>query len=214
MPESDLEDVLKKKVKPIVEQAFHQQLGVTIRELNDDITERLERNPLWDFPLPTHLSFKKAKKLFKRLYLKKLLETHHGNVSMTAKIAQLARRSIHRLVSNKDLGKIRQELPLPYQIKVQAVGTIIGEVLESYKQIIHPGKLEAAYANVGSLSKLIVDHLPEEPLSLQDAEDRFEAAYLAHALEEHNFDVKATARTIGLRYETLLRKMKLYNIKH
>jgi DNA-binding NtrC family response regulator len=46
------------------------------------------------------------------------------------------------------------------------------------------------------------------PPTLKDAEEEFEKRFIVKALEENNFNVSKTSRKIGLRYETLHRKMK------
>ena len=53
----------------------------------------------------------------------------------------------------------------------------------------------------------IVKELPDNPLSLKDAEKEFEERYFKQALLDHNNNISLTARNIGLRFETLHRKL-------
>ena len=86
MPRETLEKVMKTKVEPLVEEAMHKFLGVTVSEISDDISDKIEKNPLITYEINTSLGFKAAKKLFKREFLKRLLQSHLGNVSLVATI--------------------------------------------------------------------------------------------------------------------------------
>jgi DNA-binding NtrC family response regulator len=206
----DLEKVVKTRIEPKLEQSLHKILGVTIGELSRDITGKLGKNPLLDFHVDTKMSFKKAKKLFKEAYLKKLLLIHYGNVSEVARVAEVDRRSVHRLVKKAkiNVGKIRTDMEKAYAVRQTAVNSIIEDVLEHYKGVLHPTKLEKAYKNVSGLSKEIVDALPDETLTLKEAEEVFEKEFIKKALQENQQNVTETAKKIGLRYETLHRKCK------
>jgi len=209
-----LEKTIKKQLAPVVKQTMHDVLGVTIDELNEDITKKLARSPFLDFPIDTSVKFKEAKKHFKKHYLKKLLQIHYGNISEVAKQVHLDRRSIHRIVKDTklDVDTIRKEMAKAYEIKQDAVGHIIEDVLSRYKEIIHPDKLGEVYQHVGGVSKTILDNLPAEPLPLKEAEEEFERGYFRQALQENKGNVTATAKKIGLRYETLHRKCKALKI--
>lgn len=210
MHSTDLERVLKEKIEPKIEQELHKILGVTIGELSRDITAKLGKNPFFDFHIDTKLKFKDAKKRFKEAYLRKLLLITYGNVSEVARIAVVDRRSVHRLAKKGKINieKIRTDMVKAYEIKQSTVNSMIEDVLDSYKTVLHPTKLERAYQSVAGLSKEIVDNLPEEPLPLKEAEEVFEKEYLQKALDENAHNPAQTAKKIGLRAETLYRKCK------
>jgi len=197
-------------IKPIIDEAMHKFLGVTIDEMSEDITEKLKRSPLIDFEINTRLSFKKAKKEFLRKYLQKLLQINYGNISEVARIADVNRRSIHRIIKGGyiDVSRIRKEMAKAYDIKQGAVSTIIEDVLDSYKEVIHPEKINEVYKHIGDVSKDILESLPERQLSLKEAEEEFERSFIKKALAENGNNITKTARKIGLRYETQQRKMK------
>ncbi|MBN1386484.1 hypothetical protein JW968_05935 [Candidatus Woesearchaeota archaeon] len=217
MPENDekkesenLEKELEKKldvIVPIVEQATQKILGVTIDELNKDIGEKLTKP---QFNINTEIPFKRAKKLFRKEYLKKILQTKYGNISEAAKIAGTDRRSVHRIIKETGLNvaKIRNDMLKPSYVKEIMVTDIIGDVLKNYENVIHPEKLNQMYKNVTELSKDIVKELHEEQLPLDEAEKEWEKAYIKKALEESIYNVAIAAKRIGLRYETLHRKVK------
>ena len=213
MPSKNLEKVLDKKVRPIVDNAMQKFLGVTIEELSKDITGKLE-NPLADLQLPPGASFKEAKRRFRQHYLKMLLRINYGNISEAAKQAEIDRRSIHRVVKDAhiDVAKIRKDMQRTYDVRQEAVSNIIAETLDRYKQVLHPEKLQEAYQHVGEVSKTILDQLPEEPFSLKQAEEQFEREFLHQALEENQFNITKTARKIKVRYETLHRKTKRFGL--
>ena len=201
-------------VKPIVDEAMHRVMGITIDELSRDISDKLRTSPLLMFDISTRLGFKKAKKEFVRRYMKKLLQINYGNISEVAKIADIDRRSIHRIVKDSDIDveKIRKEMARAYEIKQSALNEIIEDVLDNYKTVIHPDKLGVMYKNVPEFSRDILEAIPEKQLTLKDAEEEFEKEFIRKALAENGNNMTITARKIRLRYETLLRKMKRYGL--
>ncbi len=203
-----LEEVVEEKIEPLLDEAMKKFLGVRISEIKGDISDKIMRSPLLGLPIAYHLPYKEAKAQFKQAFLRQLLKTHHGNISEVARISGTNRRHVHRLVNVDEAKKIRKELPKPYYLKQQEVEHIIDEVLDDYKNTIHEEKVEQMYEGMHAISKDIVDTLPEEEMSLKDAEKEFDEKYLLHALQKHHFNTKETAKAIGLRYETLLRKMK------
>jgi transcriptional regulator of acetoin/glycerol metabolism len=215
MVKERLEEVLKRKVEPLLDESMHKILGVTISEFGKDISDKIEKNPLIAYDIDTDLEFKSAKKFFKKQFLTRMLQTHFGNISAVAKVTGMDRRSVHGAV--KELGiKIkgirRDMLKADYYRRV-AVGGILKNTLDSYKTVIRPGKLENMYENVEKISSDIVKELPEIDMSWDSAERMFEKAYFQKALKENKGNVSKTARKIGLRYETLHRKLKKLGLK-
>ena len=209
-----LEEVVEKRVKPMVDNAMHKYLGITISEIKADISDKLKRAPLLEYEISTKLSFKKAKKLFKKLYLAKLLQSFSGNITDVAKAAGLDRRSIHRLMDELKLDpeEFRRSIAKAEYVKQEAVRNIIQSSAESYKSSLSPTKFREFYEHVPELSKDIVKELPATPLTLKEAEHEFEKEYLRKALEENKGNITNTAKKIGLRFETLHRKLKTLKI--
>ena len=187
---------------------MHKYLGMTIAEIESDISDKLKQTTFFEFTIATSLPFKKAKKLFIKHYLARLCRLRFGNVSDIANIAGVDRRSVHRLVNNLKLNvkEFRNE-PADY-VKKSAVEDIIKEVITPYKQSINAAKFKALYKQAPSLSADIAKELPDLEISLKDAEIEFEKRYFQKALEENHGNISATARKIGLRFETLHRKIK------
>lgn len=210
----ELEIIVEKRVKPILEKAMHNYLGVTIAEIESDISDKLKRSPLIDFIIDTKIPFKKAKKTFKKIYLTRLLKLKSGNISDVAKISGLDRRSIHRLVIELKIKieQFRKELERAEYTRHEAVQNIIEEAVDTYKSALNPTKLKEFYKHAPSISKNIAKELPTAPLPLSIAEKEFEKAYIKKALKENNKNISKTAKKIGLRFETLHRKMKLLKI--
>ena len=210
MARPNLEKVMKEKVEPLVDEAMHKFLGVTISEFGKDISDKIEKNPLISYEINTAVSFKTAKKIFKKEFLTRLLQTHYGNVSVVAKITGLDRRSIHRAIKELgiDIKDVRQKMIRTEYYQREAVDSILKKTLDDYKQIIRPSKLEKMYKNVDKLSKDIIKELPPVEMLWDDAEKEFEKEYFRRVLEENKGNISKTARKIGLRYETLHRKLK------
>lgn len=209
-----LEKLIDVKIKPLIEEAMHKSLGVTISEIEQDISDKLKKYSLLEFEIDTKLSFKEAKRRFKRQYIARMLQLNFGNIAEVARIAQVDRRSIHRLVtqSNIDVQKFREALLRSEYIKQTAVQNIIQESLEHYKSSLNQEKYQALYKQAPTISKDIVKELPETPAALKEAEKEFEKRYFEKALQENSGNISRTARKIGLRFETLHRKLKSLGI--
>ena len=95
----NLEKQIQRKqiIVPVVERAMQGLLGVKIDEINQDISTKLVEGKI-DFDIDVNIPFRQAKEQFKRSFLIKLLQMTNGNVSEAAKMADLDRRHIHRLI--------------------------------------------------------------------------------------------------------------------
>lgn len=214
MSVNNLEKTIEEKVKPIVADAMQKFLGVTISEIEHDISGKLKRSPLLDYDVDVSIQFKKAKLDFKKYYLTRLLQNHFGNVSEVARISGLDRRSIHRLITTLkiDVRHYRKEMLRSEYVKQEAVTGIIQQTLDNYKSSLNPQKLDLLYRFAPTLSKDIVAELPEAPLTMDMAEAEFEKKYFTKALHLFNNNISKTARAVGIRYETLHRKLKALGV--
>ena len=206
--------LLEEKLKTIINSATTKTLGFSVAEVASDITTKLSQRPFIPFSIDTNTKYKLAKKQFKKAYIEKMLALHNGNISEVAIIAGTDRRSIHRLIKQLHIPvqKIKTQILKPYDLKKGVVSNAIEDALEKYKTIFHPRKMVELYKSVGEVSLDIAKELPETTMTLKDAEDEFEREYLKKALAENEHNLSQTARKIGLRYETLIRKMKELNI--
>jgi DNA-binding NtrC family response regulator len=205
----ELEDVLKKRVKPLVERAVHKNVGVHITEIEQDISDKLGK-PLFEFDVDVSIPFKKAKKNFKRDFLSRVLEVHLGNISDASKAAGIERESMHRLI--KELQIQVKRLTVPAQYKKEAVQHIIADTFEHYKGAIAPQRFEKLYAELPTLTKEITKELPRIDWAFERAEKEFEKRYFEKALATFK-SVSETAKAVGLRPETLSRKLKALELR-
>ncbi|MFA6888756.1 MAG: helix-turn-helix domain-containing protein [Candidatus Woesearchaeota archaeon] len=201
---------LDERLKPIIADVTTKVLGIKIDALANDISVKIAKMPFIDFVINTSIKFKIAKRQFKRIYIEKILEMYSGNISEAALEAGIDRRSMHRLILQFHIPahKIKAHVPQLYQLKFSTVSHAIENVLDTYKSIIHPQKIEQMYKHVGQLSGDVLKELPDQKQTLADAEEEFERKYFKQALIENNNNITQTARKIGLRYETLQRKVK------
>ncbi|MBD3248858.1 hypothetical protein GF336_02320 [Candidatus Woesearchaeota archaeon] len=208
-----LDNVLKKKVEPMIGSAMHRFLGITVSEISEDISDRIENNPLISYEIDVSVHFKTAKKLFKKEFLTRLLQSHYGNISSVARITGLNRRSIHRDVKSLgiNINKTRKDMLKTDYYQKEAVDSILRETFDDYRYIIRPKKLQKMYENVSQLSGDIIKELPALEMTWKEAEHEFEKAYLKKALKKYKTIAK-TSRNIRLRYETLHRKLKKHNL--
>lgn len=197
-----LERTVDDRIKLVVDGAVQRYLGVGIENtLSSDISDRLKKDSLLFFYINTKTGFKVAKKNFKKHYLEKILSIHSGNVSTSARVAGLDRRSIHRLMTELGIAVDREKL-----VKDNYTGSVQDMISNTLKRSEMSNSIEKMYKRMmPSLSREIVRELPS--LSLKEAEQEFERRFIRKALEENRNNISQTARTIGLRFETLHRKM-------
>ncbi|MBD3318877.1 hypothetical protein GF342_03125 [Candidatus Woesearchaeota archaeon] len=202
MKNTDLERVVRKRIEPLVNNTIRDTIGISLPQLSSDITDRLKQNPR--FVIDTSVPFKEAKRLFKKYFLQKLLCTF-GSVTEVSRIAGIKRESLHRLIKQLD---IIAETDFRQYMKHEAIKSIIADCVDTYKHSLHPARVDSMYEKIPRLTEDIVRELPEEQQSLHDAEEDFERSFLRQALAENNSNISKTARRIGLRFETLHRKIK------
>jgi DNA-binding NtrC family response regulator len=205
-----LEKLIDEKVRPIVEEAMQKYLGVTVSEIEQDISDKIKKSPLIEFDIDTSIPFKQAKKSFKKKYINRLLQLNLGNVAEVARVSGLDRRSVHRLITELsiDPDKFRHILMRGAYVKRAEVKNIIESSVEHYKSALNPDKYSAFYEHVPKISEDIAKELPAAPLPIKEAERQWEKKFLAKALEENNHNISQTAKKIGIRFETLHRKLK------
>ena len=122
----DLEKITKEKVEPIIEQAMQKFLGITINELEADITDKLGASPLLGFQIHADLSYKAAKKLFKRDFLIRTIKLCRGNISEVAKRIRQDRRTVHRDIISLgiNINAVKKSAYSPKQIRQVAVDNL------------------------------------------------------------------------------------------
>lgn len=207
-PKKDLEDTIKEKIAPLLEETMEKSWGVAIPKVEHDITDQLKEH--LNVYVPMNLSFQNAKKLFKKEFLKKELKIHLGNISQLAKTLGIDRRSIHRTIKDLDINieEVREEKDAQDKLQEELVNQVIKRSLENYKGIIQKEKMARIYEAVPSLSKNIAKFIPHQDLTWKEAEREFEKQFLKHALKQNNRKISETASKIGIRTETLHRKVK------
>ncbi len=206
--EDGLERVMEDEEKEkLVENVFQKYLGVSIRELNKDITRKLN-GPVEDLLSEEETDLKKARRTFLKHYLIRLLERHRGNVKSASTEAGTSRRTLHRLIGETgvDTSLIRKKREsTPYETRVH---DIIEGSLHKYEDIIHPRRLDSLYNHISEITKDIVGSTEDKTiLPLKEAEEMFEAVFIRKSMARNRNNLTKTAREIGIRYETLHRKI-------
>ncbi|MBI2146688.1 hypothetical protein HYU22_05085 [Candidatus Woesearchaeota archaeon] len=210
----NLEETIREKVTPLLEETMEKHWGITIPQLETDITDRL-KSPQLQVYLPLGLSFPRAKKKFKAEFMKRELQLHRGNVSQLAKVLGLDRRSIHRAIHELDINinKMRGGRFSAETYRQTEIDIALRSTLDQYKELIRPQKLESLYQDVPSLSKSIAQILPHWDLTWKAAEREFEKQFLVQALKENSGSISKTAVMIRLRPETVQRKVKRLGLR-
>ena len=86
-----LEKLMKTKIEPIIGEAMQKYLGVKIEKINEDISDKIGSSPLINIGINIGLPFKIAKKMFKKDFLTKVIQTHYCNISKVAEILDINR---------------------------------------------------------------------------------------------------------------------------
>jgi len=210
-----LEKVIREKVEPLVTEAMHKYLGITVSEIKGDISDKLGKNPLLSYEVNTSVSFKTAKKIFKKDFITRMLLSHKGNLAEVAKASGLDRRSVYRTIKEFgiEIKKIKSESVKSQDYRRGAVDTILKDTFGHYKAVIQPAKIKAMYRGVEKLSSEIVRELPFVEMTWKDAEHEFEKAYIGRVLKECGNNISKSAKKMNLRYETLHRKIRKLGLR-
>lgn len=214
MTAKNLEETMKEKIGPLLEETMEKSWGITIPQIESDITDKLSK-PLFHFYVASHLTFKEAKKAFKAEFIKKELKLHRGNVTNLAKTLGIDRRSVHRVIKDLeiDVEKARTISLSADDYRQEFVDQAIRSTLDRYKEIIQPQKMEQMYGELPQLSKNIAQALPHPDLTWKQAEKEFEKQFFEHALKESDKDIPKTAKKVEIRTETLYRKIKKLGVR-
>ena len=203
-----LEEAIKEKVLPLIEETMEKHWGLVIPKIEDDISDKLKQNQL-NVHIHFRLPFTEAKKKFKEEFLRRELFKHQGNISSVAKFLGIDRRSIHRAIKSLGIEVDRLEMKqyqpnIAQQDKVQK--TIRGAI-DQYKGIIQEDKIEKVYQDLPTLSKNIAYSIPQKEFTWKQAEREFEKEYFRHHLRETKGNVKEVAKRSKLRPESVSRKL-------
>jgi len=181
--------------------------------IEEDITNKLKKEHLFIPEVSTSLKYKEAKKAFRKAYISKLLQIHFGNISLVAEILCVDRRTIHRIISELKINPTehRKELhKLDYYTSMEIEDTII-KTLDKYKDTSNQGRLESIYQHTHELSRDLAREMPIQFVTLKEADSYFEKIYFEKILKENNGNITKAAKWMGLRYETLWRKVNQKN---
>ena len=139
----DLEETIKDKVNPLLEETMEKSWGITIPKLESDISDQL-KNPHLNIYVSFSLPFGEARNRFKKAFIKKELQMQLGNISQLAKVLGMDRRRIHRTIKELDinLGEIRKKEDADDDGYEAVIKQTIRSTLDQYKEIIQPEKME------------------------------------------------------------------------
>ena len=56
-----IDKVVEERIKPLLESTMQKYLGITVKEIQADISDNLKKNPLLDFVIDPNVPFKRAK---------------------------------------------------------------------------------------------------------------------------------------------------------
>jgi DNA-binding NtrC family response regulator len=196
---------------------LEKNLGLHIPKLETDLTDKL-LHPSLDIYVSPGLNFREAKKCFRKEFLKRELRFHRGNISQLSRSLGIDRRSVHRTIKDLEIDLLGFRHGVEDSDKdndkhedkhhQEQVHHYLRSVLDNYKEIIHPQKIEQLYQDLPSLSSSISKFLPRNRLTWKEAEKEFEKLFLGDILKEFSGNIAKAANRLEIRVETLHRKAK------
>ena len=207
-----LEDTIIERVRPFITENMEKTWGLAIPKLEEDITSKLAKEET-TIPIRFTLTYEKALQEFKKEFFRRELQKHQ-NISFLAKLLGVSRRSVHRSI--KELGitvpKKTKEEQKQY-FKEQEIYKTLREALLEYRTLFRQDKMDALYQSLPNLSKTIAHEIPEQEASTwKSAKRDFETRYLRHHISLGD-KLKDVAKKIGMRAESLSRKLKILGLR-
>lgn len=195
-------------IAPVVEKAMQGFLGLKVDEISKEISDKLVDGK-FDFEINVCVPFKQSKEIFKKSFILRLLHQTGGNISEASKIANIDRRSMHRLIKKHKIDPDffrNQKKYSEKEEKEDYVKQVIGETLGKYELT-----RDMSQKVDEETTKNISDKIPEIRITFKEALDMFEKEYFKQALEFFKTKGK-TAKGLKIRYETLIKKIKKLNL--
>lgn len=196
------------ELNAIVEESLKKHAGLSIKELNKNITHTLENRLSFSIIIPAR--YRDAKRSFQKAYFQELLTLNLGNISKAAEKAQLNRRQIHRICNDAkiDQKEIRRLMIKPYNYLKQNIQEIIEEKIELAKDLLNEKKVEKAYKKMPKIAENITEFMEERILPYDEALITFETHYFLEILKISDNDSKKAAKIAGISERSVLRKIK------
>lgn len=158
-------------------------------------------NPRMSLYIAKNATFSDAKKIFKKELLRRELRMSGGNVTVVAKDLGIDRKTVQRVI---------RELDIPF-IDKGGIEIFVNDDDQVYKFPKEDISINYFYKREsGKLKTFIKEY---DDLSWKEAELEFEKQFIWQALKRNNMNISKTAKDIGLRIETIYRKIKLLKIK-
>lgn len=211
-PTKTLEDTIIDKVRPLIHSNIEKTWGLAIPKLEEDITSKLVREQT-TIPIQFSLNYADALNIFKKEFFERELRKHN-NISFLANLLGVSRRSVHRSIKELsiDIPKITK-LEQNNYFKEQEIHNSLREALFEYRTLFREDKMTQLYNTLPNLSKTLAQELPEKQASTWKIAKRdFETRYLRHHISLGD-KLKDVAKRIGMRAESLSRKLKILNLK-
>ena len=207
-----LEDTIIDRVRPFIHDSIEKTWGLAIPKLEDDITSKLAKEQT-TIPIQFSLSYSDALNAFKKEFFERELRKHN-NISFLANLLGVSRRSVHRSIKELEIKvpKKTKEEQKNY-FKEQEIYKSIRETLLEYRSLFREEKMTELYNTLPNLSKTLAQELPEKQASTWKIAKRdFETRYLRHHISLGD-KLKVVAKKIGMRAESLSRKLKILGLR-
>ena len=212
MEPKTLEDTIIEKVRPLIHDNIEKTWGLEIPKLEEDITSKLAKEHS-TIPIQFTLPFNQALLAFKKEFLTREIRKHH-NISFLANLIGMSRRSIHRSIKELNINVDRlSKTEQKNYFKEQEIYQSLRKTLLEYKTLFREEKMNALYETLPNLSKSLAQELPDQrPTTWKKAKEDFEKRYLKHHISLGD-KLKIVAKKIGIRPESLSRKIRNLNLR-
>ncbi len=200
-------------INQVVEQDIKNAWGFTISELVTSVSKNLETK--LNHKADMSSNYTKARHLFLKNFLDKILTESYGNISHAARKAKIDRKLLRVLIKKHGLSaqRYKKRFLKPIYAKQILIEDEIKNAVKSYEGIIHQDKINTLYERLPEISAHVAEQIEPVEMTWKEAQMRFDTEYLSHALAANLGNVEHTAQKIGVNLRTLYRKIKQQNIK-
>ncbi len=200
-------------INQVVEQDIKNAWGFTISELVTTVSKNLETK--LNHKADMSSSYTKARHLFLKSFLDKILTESYGNISHAARKAKIDRKLLRALIKKHGLSaqRYKRKFLKPSYAKQIIIEDEIKNAVKSYEGIIHQDKINTIYERISEISAHVAEQIEPIEMTWKEAQLKFDTEYISHALSANSGNVEHTACKIGINVRTLYRKIKQQNIK-
>ncbi|MFW5852417.1 MAG: helix-turn-helix domain-containing protein [Nanoarchaeota archaeon] len=197
-----------------IEDIIWKYSGSSSKIVNEDITERLSY-PFTNYTVGKEIDYRKAKEDFLKRYIIMVLTRHSGNITYAAEEADVSRRTVHRMIRKFGININRMRTYTEKNYSEYIISDAIETSVKKYETKMRPKQIDGLYKNLNYITRdIMIQSSLGSILTLREAEQEFEKKFFQCLLERNSLKKNKIAKKLGIRSETLHRKIKSLNLNN